>query len=209
MSGERLYASRRVGTVAAVNAGPPPTATISLGGDTSGATVDAPYLDGYAPVVGDSVVVLTNQGAPFVLGRATALSTRRSMRVSRAAQLVGSGTVTILGYDTLLEDTHDFIAPLPTNTFVVPAGQGGVYAVTVNVIAAFTGRTFLEVVPTSTLPGTPAQLRQALTPAEGRGVCAVPSLPLDDGDSFVCQFFHSTGAALNVASWLSVVRVSP
>lgn len=61
--------SMRLGTVTALVAGPPPRVTIGIGGDIT-STVDAPYLDSYTPAVGDVVQVLTNQGAPLVLGTA-------------------------------------------------------------------------------------------------------------------------------------------
>lgn len=65
--GAGLLASRRAGTVTAVNTGPPATVTITLGGDTT-TTYDAPYLESYRPVVGDTVAVLSSQGAHLVLG---------------------------------------------------------------------------------------------------------------------------------------------
>lgn len=62
--------SLRLGTVTALNAGPPPTVSIYLSGD-SASTVDALYLDPYDPAVGHTVRVLSEAGAHFVLGRAT------------------------------------------------------------------------------------------------------------------------------------------
>lgn len=63
-------ANLRLGTVTAVNAGPPPSVTIYLDGDPT-ATVDAPYLDSYAPAVGDTVRVARGigRGAYVVHGR--------------------------------------------------------------------------------------------------------------------------------------------
>ena len=66
-----LSADRRLGIVQALVAGPPPRVSVTLGGDEDAThVVDAAYLDSYAPAVGDVVQVLTNQGAPLVLGRA-------------------------------------------------------------------------------------------------------------------------------------------
>jgi hypothetical protein len=66
-----LSADRRLGLVQALVAGPPPRVSLTLGGDEDAAhVVDAPYLDSYLPAVGDAVVVLSNQGSHFVLGRA-------------------------------------------------------------------------------------------------------------------------------------------
>lgn len=199
--------SLRLGTVTALVAGPPPRATITLGGDTA-ATVDAPYLDSYSPAVGDVVSVLVVQGAPLVLGRAATAPARRTVRLSRAVQSIPNATVTAISWDTELEDSDGFIAVTGT-TVTIPAGLGGMYAVTVNVIAAFAGRTFLDLVPTSGVAGMPAQFRVPLPVAtEARGHLTV-SLPLLAGDSFVVQFFHSTGSAINAAAWLSCVRTGP
>jgi hypothetical protein len=69
-SGHPLTAVRRMGIVVAVSA-TAGFATIVLGGeDISDTTkwVDAPCLNGYLPTVGDSVVVLSNQGDHLILG---------------------------------------------------------------------------------------------------------------------------------------------
>lgn len=77
-----LVPSLRQATVTAVTAGPPPRVTIALGGDTSGATVAAPYLDAYTPASGDVVSVLIAAGAPLVLGKAAAGTRRAAGRVT-------------------------------------------------------------------------------------------------------------------------------
>lgn len=66
-----LRADRRLGIIQSLVTGPPPRVTLTLGGDEDVThVVDAAYLDSYAPAVGDVVQVLSNQGAPLVLGRA-------------------------------------------------------------------------------------------------------------------------------------------
>lgn len=64
-------ANLRLGTVTAMSAGPPPSVTVYLDGDPT-ATVDALFLDSYAPLVNDTVRVIRGigKGAHFVLGRA-------------------------------------------------------------------------------------------------------------------------------------------
>lgn len=61
--------SLRLGTVTAINAGPPPTVTLYLSGDAA-STVDALAADTYSAIVGDTVRVLSDQGAHYVIGRA-------------------------------------------------------------------------------------------------------------------------------------------
>lgn len=62
-----LAADRRQGVVVAVNATSPPTVTVALGGDLT-STYPARYSDAYWPLVGDDVMVLSNQGTHWVLG---------------------------------------------------------------------------------------------------------------------------------------------
>jgi hypothetical protein len=65
-----LAADRREGTVVAINAAVPPdlpTVQITLGGDIAN-EYPARYADWYEPVVGDSVMVLSNKGSHWVLG---------------------------------------------------------------------------------------------------------------------------------------------
>lgn len=76
--------SWRTGVVTAINAGPPPTVTVNVGGDTAN-TVNAPYLDSYNPAVADTVQILVNQGAVIVIGTASGAGPIQT----------GSGTVTI------------------------------------------------------------------------------------------------------------------
>jgi len=66
-----LTAARRKATVTAVNTGPPPTATITIGGDTDGDPQDFPYLDSYLlPQVGDDVATLEVEGSNhLIIGR--------------------------------------------------------------------------------------------------------------------------------------------
>lgn len=84
---------RRTGLVTAVNAGPPPTVTIQVGGDTA-TSYDAPYLDSYAPGVDDVVQVLSDGGYHVVLGRAT-LGAARSV-TTRSTSVGGISAATDL-----------------------------------------------------------------------------------------------------------------
>lgn len=61
-----LSANRRGGKVIALPADPKKV-TITIGGDDT-TTYDAPFHESYWPIVGDDVVVLSNQGTHYVLG---------------------------------------------------------------------------------------------------------------------------------------------
>lgn len=60
-------ADRRQGEVVGINATNPPTVQITIGGDSSN-QYPARYADWYRPVIGDSIMVLSNQGTHWVLG---------------------------------------------------------------------------------------------------------------------------------------------
>jgi hypothetical protein len=82
-SGHPLAAARRIGQVISIDAGPPPTVELAVGGDTSVTLLGCPYLDSYYPIVGDYVVTLENQGDYVVLGK-VATGTGRIGLVKRA-----------------------------------------------------------------------------------------------------------------------------
>lgn len=102
--------ARNLGTVTAVNAGPPPTVTIQLNGDTA-TDYDALYLDSYSPTVADVVQVLSDGGYHVVLGRAALGPTL----------LTGSGTVTITAGAVAGSAAVTFTPAFAATPVVVPA----------------------------------------------------------------------------------------
>ena len=95
---------RRTGTVTALNAGPPATVQIQIGGDTA-TDHPADYLDSFDPSVGDAVQVLSDGGYHLVIGRATLGGQRVvAVRTSSVAGvtavqdlIVPSGTIQVDG----------------------------------------------------------------------------------------------------------------
>lgn len=111
--------ARNLGTVTAVNVGPPPTVSIQLNGDTA-TDYDAKYLDSYNPASGDLVQVLSEStGYHVVLGRAALGPTIQT----------GSGTVTIAAGAVAGSAAVTFtpaFAVAPVVVPVVDAAVGGV-----------------------------------------------------------------------------------
>jgi hypothetical protein len=128
-----------------------------------------------------------------------------------AVQSVSSGVQTAISWDTEDQDTSGFITTTDT-TVTVPAGLGGLYAVTAFASSsptALAGRCFIEVAPTTTITGTPNPLRLAVATngTDARYLLGIV-LPLNAADSFVVNVFHTIGAATNHTAWLSCYRIA-
>ncbi|MDG4832436.1 hypothetical protein O7627_24455 [Solwaraspora sp. WMMD1047] len=137
------------------------------------------------------------------------LPVRTGVRLRRAAnQSVNSASQTNISWDTEDEDTDGFWSSGATVT--IPAGLGGLYAITyVPVVDSLTAgtRSFCSVVPTSAVTGGHAlTYRNLFDNQEDRG-CVGIVLPLLAADTFVCDVFHSHGSARNVTAHLSCYRI--
>jgi len=96
-----LTALRRTGVVSSISSGPPPKATIFLGGDTTLPIVCA-YTRGYHPVVNDIVVVLSVQGDHYIVGAIDDGS------ITSAKQIQGGGSVGTVGTGGKVNFTNPF-----------------------------------------------------------------------------------------------------
>lgn len=139
--------------------------------------------------------------------RLALLDTRRGCRLRRAAvQSINTATTTSISWDTEDQDTDGYIAVTGT-TVTVPAGLGGLYAITFAATGVTTtGRLFGNIAVTSALTGYPSEFRTVSAGVETLVSCAV-TLPLLAGDSFVSRIFHTNGAAANFTAWLAFYRV--
>ncbi len=139
--------------------------------------------------------------------RASHLQDRFGVTLRRVAvqSVASGGSPSSISWDTQDEDTDGFWSAGATVT--IPAGGGGIYAVTFRAVALVANRAFMQVVPTSGITGTPAEFRTALDVQEDRGFCSL-LVPLEAADTFVCQVFHTTGANVDFTCWLACYRVS-
>lgn len=130
-------------------------------------------------------------------------------RLRRVAnQSVNNITVASISWDTEDQDTDGFIT-VTSATVTIPTGLGGLYGITFRTLAGalLAGRNFAQIVPTSGITGMPAQIRAPYSGGEDSASCTVV-IPLLAADSFVCQVFHSQGAAQNFTAWLSCYRIA-
>jgi len=139
--------------------------------------------------------------------RAGDILTRRGVRARRvAAQSVPNSGTTSISWDTEDDDTDGYIT-VSSTTVTIPAGLGGIYAVTffADPATAPATRFICQIVATSTITGMPAAFR-----SEGAGedlLSVSAAIPLEAGDTFLCQVFQTSGAAINFTGWLSCYRV--
>lgn len=206
-----LTVRRRTVTVTAAD---PATRTATVQwADGSTATAGVPCLSSYLPAVGDVALVDLVAGSPLLIG--TPGATRVGCTLRRAAaQNITSGTPNPILWDTEDEDRGGFIA-VPSGTVTIPAGLGGLYAITCRVNeqaveATFhANRNYVDIAPTSTFAGTPASFRTKIDSVEDQAVAAIPAIRLAPADTVVCNIFQDTGAGQNLAAaWLSCYRIS-
>jgi hypothetical protein len=126
-----------------------------------------------------------------------------------ATQSINSASSTAISWDTEDEDLGGFITVTST-TVTIPTGQSGLYAITCRAVytASMSGRCFIEIAPTSTIPSMPAQFRNPSRDTEDEYAIGI-TIPLLAGDTFLSRVFQSAGAARNVTAWLSCYRVGP
>lgn len=121
-----------------------------------------------------------------------------------AAQSVATGgSTTAITWDTEDEDTDGMWSS--GTTITIPSGLGGLWLITFQCVAGVTGRSYMQITPTSAVTGVPAEFRAPIDPAEDRGFVTA-LVPLNAGDSFTCGVFHSTGAGVNFTAWVSAFR---
>jgi hypothetical protein len=181
--------------------------TVTLTGDTD--PVPAVAVSGYVPAGGDVVQALLQDGArPLLLGETA--GRRVGCRLRRvAAQSIANVTLLAINWDTEDVDPYGFIT-VSSQTVTVPAGLGGTYDLLFRDSGTFGGRSFTEIVVTSSITGVSGMYRfppDAVT--SSFGTTSVAGIPLAAGDTFVCNVFQSSGGAVNHTAWLNVVRVGP
>jgi hypothetical protein len=132
-------------------------------------------------------------------------------RLRRVAnQSINNITDTAISWDTEDQDTDGFIA-VTSATITIPTGLGGLYAITAFAAAAanLAGRCYIDIVPTTTITGTPANLRVTIpTVASDSRYLNALTIPLNAADTFQVHVFHTIGAATNHTAWLSCYRIA-
>jgi hypothetical protein len=172
-------------------------------------TADLPaHHEGRAAVLLDTDRLVVSDGSAWQRVGHYSASGRTGCRVRRVAvQGIGSGSATAIIWDTEDHDSDGFISVASPHV-TIPAGLGGLYAITAWASGAFTaGRAFIDIAMTSTLTGLPAEFRMPMDANEDRGLLSV-TIPLLAGDVFQTRLFHSTGSGVDFTAWLSCVRVA-
>lgn len=203
-----LAVRRRVATVGVVDQTTTiPTCTITWA-DTVTTTPGVAYLASYQPAPGDVAVVDLTDGSPMLIG--TVGARRVGCRVRRAAnQSISNVTATDIQWDTEDYDPYGYIT-VTSNTVTVPAGLGGTYDLTYRDNGTFGGRSFTQLIVTSSITGVSGNFRSLPDPVTASfGFTSVAGIPLAAGDTFVGNVFQSSGGAVNHTAWLNVVRVGP
>lgn len=144
--------------------------------------------------------------------RATDIGGDVGCRIRRAAaQSVNNTTATSISWDTEDQDTDGFIT-VTSATVTIPSGLGGLYAITAHMVCAISEaggvRDFISIEVTSSITGMPVNFRNAGEAAAEDMMDISVTIPLNAGDSFVVQVFHSTGAAVNFTGWLACYRIA-
>jgi len=125
-----------------------------------------------------------------------------------ANQSITNGVATAISWDTEDVDTNGFIA-VTSSTITIPAGLGGLYAITAYLnCAGITGTGGAIIIdPTSSITGMPADFLTPLDETRDRGSFGI-IIPLLAGDTFNVQAFHASAAAVNFTAWLSCYRIA-
>lgn len=140
--------------------------------------------------------------------RASDIISKHGVRLRRLSttQTVSTATLTSISWDTEDEDTDGYWSSGTTVT--IPTGLGGIYAIAFRTAytASMTGRCFIEIGPTTTVTGHPAQWRNPSRDTEDEYAIGL-TVPLLAGDTFLCRVFHSSGANRSANANLSCYRI--
>ena len=152
-----------------------------------------------AAVSGAVVDVLTDGSTARLLA-----PTRAGGSWSRpSGQSVGSGSQTTITWTTEGLDTHGFLTPT-SGTVTIPAGMGGLYAITAQLDAAATlgGRCYGQVTAAGRIYRVPFT-------SPGEDLVAVSAtLPLAAGDTISVAVYHASGSTIAWTGYLDVYRIS-
>ena len=152
-----------------------------------------------AAVSGAVVDVLTDGSTARLLA-----PTRAGGSWSRTSgQSVGSGSQTTITWTTEGLDTHGFLTPT-SGTVTIPAGMGGLYAITValDADAPLGGRCYAQITAGGQIFRGPFT-----SPGEDRVAVAV-TLPLAAGDTVSVAMYHASGSTISFTGALYVNRAS-
>lgn len=136
---------------------------------------------------------------------------RCGVRLRRAAtQTLNDNTLTTVSFDTEDEDTDGFWASGTPTVVTIPAGKGGLYAITFSVdnaaVLSSAARGFVQIVPTSAVTGIGATYRSPIEALGDMGIAAIV-IPLNAADTFICQEQADMAAGSTLQAWLSCYRV--
>ena len=152
-----------------------------------------------AAVAGTYVDVLTDGSTARLLSpvRAGGSWSRTS------GQSVGSGSQTTITWTTETLDTHGYLSPT-SGTVTIPAGMGGLYAISValDAGAALGGRCYAQITAGGQIFRGPFT-----SPGEDRVAVAV-TLPLAAGDTVSVAMYHASGSTISFTGALYVNRAS-
>ena len=152
-----------------------------------------------AAMPGTYVQVMTDGSIAFLVppGRAGGSWSRPS------GQSVGSGSQTTITWTTEAVDTHGYLTPT-SGTVTIPAGMGGLYAITaqLDAAAALGGRCYGQVTAAGRIYRVPFT-------SPGEDLVAVSAtLPLAAGDTISVAVYHASGSTIAWTGYLDVYRIS-
>ena len=152
-----------------------------------------------AAMPGTYVQVMTDGSIAFLVppGRAGGSWSRTS------GQSVGSGSQTTITWTTEGLDTHGYLTPT-SGTVTIPAGMGGLYAITaqLDAAAALGGRCYGQVTAAGRIYRVPFT-----SPGEDL-VSVSATVPLAAGDTISVAVFHTSGSTIKWTGYLDVYRIS-
>lgn len=152
-----------------------------------------------AAVSGAVVDVLTDGSTARLLA-----PTRAGGSWSRpSGQSVGSGSQTTITWTTEAVDTHGYLTPT-SGTVTIPAGMGGLYAITAQLDAAapLGGRCYGQVTAAGRIYRVPFT-----SPGEDL-VSVSATVPLAAGDTISVAVYHASGSTIAWTGYLDVYRIS-
>jgi hypothetical protein len=152
-----------------------------------------------AAVAGTYVDVLTDGSTARLLSpvRAGGSWSRTS------GQSVDSGSQTTITWTTETLDTHGYLSPT-SGTVTIPAGMGGLYAISValDAAAALGGRCYAQITAAGRIYRTPFT-----SPGEDL-VSVSATVPLASGDTISVAMYHASGSTIAFKGALDVYRAS-